>query len=858
MPAPMATANPQRDAWWLADPGSGSEAADRLSAAGLSSVAAAERLVQFGRNTLHDRPEQGWVRVLLRRFENPLVVLLLVAGGLSAATGGFASAIIILLMVSLSVVLDFVQEHRAEQTAQRLRQSVALRSNVLRDGRIEAIAAEAIVPGDVIGLAAGNLVPADGRIIRSDHLFVRQAALTGEAFPVAKSADRAAAGPQMDQASNALFMGSSIVSGSARMLVERTGDATQLGGVSGALTARRPPTSFEIGVRHFGNLILSLTVFMVLFVILVNTLAHKPLFESLMFAMALAVGLTPELLPMVITVTLSRGAARLAQHKVVVKRLPAVQDLGSMDVLCTDKTGTLTESDIRLENAVNLDGKDCAHVFELACLNSAFESGIKSPLDDAILAHGRIDLAAYTKLAELPFDFERRRLSVLLEHQGRRLIVVKGAPADVLAGCDSFERASSPGPLPLGEAQRKQAVDRSAALENTGCRVLGVAWRIVDSNQTRLGSGDETGLTFAGFLAFLDPPKAGVGQTIRSLVDSGIDVKIVTGDSDVVTRHLCTLLDIPVSGVLLGSEIESMDDHALRSRVEAVNLFCRVNPIQKNRVIQSLKACGRVVGYLGDGINDAPALHSADVGISVDGATDVAKEAADLILLEHDLGILQLGVTEGRRTFANIRKYLMMGTSSNFGNMFSMAGAAAFLPFLPMLPAQILLNNVLYDLSESAIPLDRVDAEDVARPHVWDMRQLRNFMLVLGPVSSVFDFLTFYLLLTVLNADQPTFQTAWFIESLATQILVIFVIRTRHNPLRSRPHPALMVSSIVLLAIAIGVPFSPIGDYFGFVPVESKFFLLLGGLVLSYLVIAQLAKVLFYRFVAIVPARRIA
>jgi Mg2+-importing ATPase len=718
---------------------------------------------------------------------------------------------------------------------------------VLRDGVTKDVPVTQVVPGDVVLLSSGSLVPADGRLLEARDLFVNQAPLTGESFPVEKRAEELAERrADLEHATNALFMGTSVVSGTARLLVCRTGSATAIGEIAHTLNLDPPPTAFELGTRRFGMLIMRLTVLMVLFVLMVNTVTNKPLLESFLFAIALAVGLTPELLPMVISVTLARGALRMAGKRVIVKRLAAIENLGSMDVLCTDKTGTLTEAKIDLERHVDVAGRDSARVLELAYVNSFFETGIKSPLDEAILAHEHIDVSRWKKIDEAPFDFERRRVSVLVDDGAMRMLVVKGAPEDVLKFSTHYEANDTSTGCAWDASARDGALRQLDALGKEGLRVLGIAYKQVGKDHDHAGVSDETELVFAGFAAFLDPPKASAANALSALAANGVAVKILTGDNELVTQYICAKLGLPVTGVLTGSEIAQMNDQVLQARAGGVNLFCRVNPAQKNRIILALKARGRVVGYLGDGVNDAPALHSADVSLSVDTAVDVAKAAADLILLEHDLQVLQDGVLEGRRTFANIRKYILMGTSSNFGNMFSMAGASVFLPFLPMLPTQILLNNVLYDLSEIAIPLDYVDSEEIHGPQGWDMRFIRNFMWTIGPVSSLFDFLTFYVLLAVLKADEVLFQTGWFIESLATQVLVIFVIRTRRNPLTSRPHAALAATSLAVLLVALLLPFTAPGRYFGFEPPPARFFAILAILVVAYLGIVEAAKHVFY------------
>lgn len=814
---------------------------------GLDAAEAQERLRIHGPNRLRAERRRAALWQFLAKFRNPLVLILLAASGVSALMGDAPSFVIISAIVLMSVTLDFIQEYRAGTAAERLRRSVSLRARVLRAGTPAEVPVGDLVPGDLVLLAAGDLVPCDGRVLEARDFFVNQALMTGEAFPVEKAPGECPEEPEVLSAANAVLLGSSVISGTATVLACHTGQGTELGGLADTLLAPSEPTAFELGTRKFGLLIMRMTVLLILFVLLVNAAFHRPWLESFLFAVALGVGLTPELLPMVVSVTLSRGALRMAAGKVVVKRLAAIHDLGSMDVLCTDKTGTLTEARIRLERHVDLEGRERERVLELAYLNSAFESGLRSPLDDAILAHEDLDLGGWTKVDEVPFDFERRRVSVLLEREGSRLLVVKGAPEDLLRLSTHFEGEDPSDLRPLDGAAAREARERFEALSREGFRVLGIASKRVGQDHPHAVVDDESGLVFAGFAAFLDPPKASASAALQGLAADGVAVKIVTGDSELVTQHLCGELGLPVAGVLTGAELLQMDDQALQARVDQANLFCRMNPSQKNRIILALRRRGHVVGYLGDGINDAPPLHSADVGLSVEGAADVAKASADMILLEQDLGVLRTGVREGRRTFGNIAKYIMMGTSSNFGNMASMAGASLFLPFLPMLPVQILLNNLLYDVSELAIPLDRVDEADLARPRHWDMGFIRAFMLVMGPISSVFDVLTFYLLLRVFRAGEALFHTGWFIESMATQVLVIFLIRTRGNPFRSRPAPWLAACSLAVVATAVLLPFTPAAPRLGFVAPPPVFFAALGGLLLAYLAAVEAVKRWFYR-----------
>jgi len=813
---------------------------------GLSSAEAALRLTQFGPNLIHEERKRALLLQFLAKFRNPLVIILLTASALSAFTGDASSFFIIGTIVLMSVTLDFVQEYRAGQAAERLRHLVVVRGQVLRDDKLLEIPLAEMVPGDVALLAAGDLVPCDGRVLEAKDFFVNQALLTGEAFPVEKSPVDLSAETEVLAARNTVLLGTSVISGTAKVLMCRTGENTELGEIADTLLAKAPPTAFEQGTHQFGLLIMRVTVLLVLFVLLVNAFFERPWLESFLFAVALAVGLTPELLPMVVSVTLSQGALRMAANKVIVKRLASIHNLGSMDVFGTDKTGTLTEARIHLERHLNPLGKESQRVLELAYYNSFFETGLKSTLDDAILEHTEIDASGWRKIDEVQFDFERRRISVLLDNGTSRMLVVKGAPEDILRLSASYEADENAGLHPLDDAARVNINAQFEALSNEGFRVLGIALRQVGMDHPHAMVGDESELVFAGFAAFLDPPKKSAKAALAGLAADGVAVKIITGDNELVTRHIFAQIGLPVTGVLTGAEILQLDDLALAARVEQVNLFCRVAPAQKNRVILALKRRGHVVGYLGDGINDAPSLHSADVGISVDSAVDVAKAAADMILLEHDLGVLHAGVLEGRRTFGNIMKYIMMGTSSNFGNMFSMAGASLFLPFLPMLPVQILLNNLLYDVSELPIPLDRVDDDYLSHPRHWDMTFIRNFMLTIGSVSSVFDFLTFYVMLAVFHAGEALFRTGWFIESMATQVLVIFIIRTRKNPLKSRPNPWLIAFSVTVVAVAVVLPFTPAGVHLGFVAPPAFLLLILIVTLLAYLLSVEAMKKWFF------------
>lgn len=821
------------------------------NSAGLSGSEAAARLDRFGPNLLHPAKKKMLFIQFLSKFLNPLVLILMVASIVLAVTGDMTSFIIIAVIVLMSVTLDFVQEYHAGQAAERLRQSVAVRVQVLRDGKPLDIPLADLVPGDISLLAAGDLVPADGRVLEAKDFFVNQALLTGESYPVEKIPGELPGESEVLASTNTVLLGTSVISGSAKVLICRTGADTVLGDIADTLITKAPPTAFEQGTRGFGMLIMRVTFILVLFVLLMNAAYHRPWLESFLFAVALAVGLTPELLPMIVSVTLARGAQRMAAKKVIVKRLAVIENLGSMDVLCTDKTGTLTEARIRLEHNMDSLGKDSKRVLELAYLNSFFETGLKSPLDKAILEHVEVDVTGWSKIDECPFDFERRRVSVLADKGQTRLLVVKGAPEDILRLSTQYEGESDTDLHPMDKTATTSIQALFESLGREGFRVLGVAWRKVESDHPHAVVGDETELVFAGFAAFLDPPKRSAKEALAKLAASGVSVKIVSGDNELVTERVCRQLELPITGVLTGAEIHQMDDQALAAEVEKVNLFCRVNPAQKDRVIRALKRRGHAVGYLGDGINDAPSLHSADIGISVDSAVDVAKDAAEMILLEQDLGVLYEGVIEGRRTFGNVMKYIMMGTSSNFGNMFSMAAGSLLLPFIPMLPSQVLLNNMLYDFSEVPIPLDNVDEESLMRPQKWDINFIRKFMVLLGPVSSIFDFLTFLVMLKIFHAGEALFHTGWFVESMATQVLVIFVIRTRRNPFKSHPNPWLTGCSLMVTALAVVLPFTPVAGYLGFVPLPPLFFLVLAGMVMLYLLIVEQVKQWFYHHYAV-------
>jgi len=814
---------------------------------GLTSSEAAVRLAKHGANdAAAPKRAPGWLR-LVQRFGSPLVLILLVASGLSAATGDAPSFAIISTIVLISVILDFVQENRAQNAVDALRAQVALRTRVLRDGAPVDLPVAQIAPGDIVTLAAGDMVPADGVVLASKDFFVNQALLTGESYPVEKRAnvqgDRA---EEIGDAGNVALAGTSVISGSATVAVCETGRRTALGQIADTLIAKPPATSFEIGLRRFSLLILRITFVLVILVMAESMAFHRPWLQSLIFALALAVGLTPELLPMIMTITLARGAVRLSAERVIVKSLPAIHNLGAMDVLCTDKTGTLTEARIVLDRHIDLSGADSERVMTLAWLNSHFESGLKSPLDDAILAHGETDATPWRKIDEAPFDFERRRVSVLLENDGARTLIIKGAPEDIMRLSTHVEIPGNAA-APLTDDLRAKMQARFEALSAQGFRLLGIASRPEPPEQGKATPADERDLTFAGFAVFLDPPKPSAEAALAALAASGVEVKILTGDNEQVARHVCGELKFDPGEVINGPELAALSDEALIGRVAKTRLFCRVTPQQKLRVILTLKHLGQTVGFLGDGINDAPALHAADVGISVDSGADVAKAAAQIILLDHDLAVVQRGVTEGRRTIVNTSKYILMASSANFGNIFSMVLAGLILPFLPLLPIQVLLTNLIYDVCQIGLPLDNVDPEAIDRPIHWDLRLVERFMMVMGPVSTLFDVATFAVLLLALHAGEGFFRTGWFVESLVTQILMIFSVRTRRNLFASRPHRAVVVLAIGGAALTLTLPFLPgVGRWFEFTHPPILYFGFLAATVAAFLLTIEGVKAQFY------------
>jgi Mg2+-importing ATPase len=811
---------------------------------GLDSDDAGRRLEQFGPNVLEARERATALGLFFSQFKSSIILILLFATGVSAVLQDWVDALIILAIVLGSAVLSFVQEYSASTAAEKLRAQVTVKANVLRDGQQQSIPAEEVVPGDVVLLSAGSLVPADGIVLEARDFFVNQAVLTGETFPVEKQPGPVAAQAGLAGRTNCVFMGTNVRSGSARALIVQTGAATAFGQIAERLTLRPPETEFERGIRRFGHLLAEAMLLLVLAVFAANVFSHKPALDSLLFSIALAVGLTPQLLPAIININLSRGSQAMAADGVIVRRLASIENFGSMDVLCTDKTGTLTAGVVQLDGALDLQGQPSGDVFLYAYLNAHFQTGLANPLDEAIVAHARPDIGAFSKVDEVPYDFVRKRLSVVVQDGQQRLLIAKGALDNVLTVC-AYVRDGGDA-VPLDGSRLAQVQARYAGWSEQGFRVLGVATKLV-SSQPAYSRADEHDLTFIGFLLFFDPPKPGVRETIADLAGLGVELKIITGDNRLVALHTAEAVGLEVSGVLTGAELDELRDEALWQAAGPTNLFTEVDPNQKERIILSLQKMGHVVGYMGDGINDAPALHAADVGISVDEAVDVAKEAADFVLLERDLAVLHQGIVQGRRTFANTLKYVFMATSANFGNMFSVAGASLFLPFLPMLPKQILLINFLTDLPEMTIASDNVDPAFVQQPHRWDIAFIRKFMLTFGPLSSVFDYLTFGALLLLLHAGPELFRTGWFVESVLSATLVVFTLRTRLPLTHSRPSRAMLAVTGAVALVTLLIPFSPIAGLLGFQALPSPYLLAIAAIVAAYFASAELAKRLFYR-----------
>ncbi len=825
---------------------------------GLTSDEVEERLEVYGKNVLAREKRLTFFGRLWDNVKNPLVILLVLLGVVSFATGDIRATVVIGLMVLLGIVLRFVQETRADHAAERLQAMVSTTATAIRDGVKQEIALQELVPGDILHLSAGDMIPADVRVLSSKDLFLNQAALTGESLPVEKTAGCSITTQEENPLEMAClcFQGSNVESGIGTAVVVTTGAGTYFGSLASSITGARQQTSFDKGINQFTWLMISFMLVMVPLVFLFNGLSKGNWVEAFLFALAVAVGLTPEMLPMIVTVNLSKGAMSMSKKKVIVKRLNAIQNFGAMDVLCTDKTGTITQGKIVLEKHLDLSGNQNDEILYLAYLNSYYQTGLKNLMDVAVLDHVNLEARAlvddrYHKVDEIPFDFRRKRMSVVVEDaDGERLLITKGAVEELFNISTQVEVHGEVLPrISEYDLKRKALVDH---LNGQGFRVVAVAYKRLPARAENIPYcvADESDMILKGFLAFLDPPKDSAPEALSKLSRYHVDVKILTGDNDLVTTTICQQVGLPIENVLLGPAIEEMDEAELAKRAEKTTVFAKLSPAHKERIIRALQKNGHVVGFMGDGINDAPALKAADVGISVDTAVDIAKESSDIILLENSLLVLEEGVIEGRKVFGNIIKYIKMAASSNFGNMFSVLGASIFLPFVPMLPIQVLTNNLLYDFSQTGIPTDEVDAEWLEKPRKWVIGELRRFILLIGPISSIFDYLTFFLMLYVFNAwnNPALFHTGWFIESLFTQTLIIHVIRTNKIPfVQSRASKALTITSLIIVAVGAVLPISPLAEMLGFVPLPITYWLFLAAMLTCYILLTQVVKVWFVR-----------
>lgn len=818
---------------------------------GLSAEAAEQRLDEYGPNTVVHEEAGGWWTYLLGAFNNAFILLLLILAGVAALTRDFEAAIIISTMVLISAVLRFTQEYRSNIAAEKLKQMVETTATVTREGVKRELPVDEIVPGDIVQLSAGDMIPSDLRLIAAKDLFVSQAALTGESMPVEKFANGGTgAGTPMEDP-RLCFMGSNVISGAGTAVAVATGAQSYFGALARQVTGRRVETEFDRGVSRVSRLLIRFTLVMVPVVFFINGFTKGDWTQSFFFALSVAVGLTPEMLPMIVTANLARGAVNMSGKKVIVKRLPSIQDLGAMNVLCSDKTGTLTQDKVILERHLDVLGRESEKVLQLAYLNSYYQTGLKNLLDVAVLEHAELEqglrvASDYRLVDEIPFDFTRRRMSVCVETERmEELLITKGAVEEMLEVCDFVDIDRKP--LDLDSGYKNAARTLVRELNEQGFRVIAIAFRRFPLGRERYTQTDESGMTLAGFMAFLDPPKDSAAPALKALAEHGVTVKVVTGDNEVVTARVCREVGLAIEGVLLGPDIDGLSDEELLEEVKRANVFAKVSPLAKARIVKALQTGGAVVGFLGDGINDAPALRQADVGISVNTAVDIARESADVILLEKSLMVLEEGVLEGRRTFGNILKYIRMGTSSNFGNMFSVLGASAWLPFLPMQPVQLLVQNLLYDFSQTGIPFDEMDAEYLKKPRRWDVGAIARFMLFLGPVSSLFDYATFLLMWFVFRANSPAaqslFQSAWFVEGLLSQTLIVHIIRTRRIPfLQSRASGVLLFTTGGVIAAGLAMPFTRLGESLGMQPLPASYFPWLLLILVSYCGLAQVVK----------------
>jgi len=811
---------------------------------GLTSDEAKKRLTDFGANRLKPQRRSNAFTLLIGQFKSPIILILLFATILSLFLHNIVDASIILAIVVISGILGFWQEHSASNAVEKLLAMVQITAAVLRDGNEKEIPIEDVVPGDMVKLNAGDIVPGDCLLIESKDLFVDEAMLTGETYPVEKDVSVLPADTALSKRTNALWMGTHIVSGNAKALVTLTGKNTEFGKVSERLKLKPQETEFEHGIRRFGYFLGEVTLVLVVLIFAINVYLHRPVLESFLFSLALAVGLTPQLLPAIISINLAHGAKKMAEKKVIVKRLASIENFGSMNVICSDKTGTLTEGTVKVESALDINGVANDKVLLFAYMNAFYQTGFTNPIDEAILNYRKIDLSGYHKQDEIPYDFLRKRLSISVVQNHVHIMLTKGALANILEVCTMAE--TKDGKIVDIESLKDTIQKHFEEFSNNGFRTLGIAYRNL-SSESLINKGDEKDMTFLGFLTLFDPPKENIIETIAKLKNLGVTLKIITGDNHLVAASLSKKMGLSDTKIITGTQIRQMSDAALLSHVGSTDVFAEIEPNQKERIIIAMRKAGNVVGYMGDGINDASALHAADVGISVDTAADVAKEAADIVLLEKDLGVLIDGVREGRTTFANTLKYVFMATSANFGNMFSMAGVSLFIPFLPLLPKQILLTNLMTDFPEMTIATDSVDEQMIDYPRRWDIKAIRKFMITFGLVSSVFDYLTFGLLLLILHANEDQFRTGWFLESVISASMIVLVIRSRKPFFRSRPGKYLLIATLSIALITLVFPFTPLGKIFGFSPLTFSTYLLLLLIVVLYILMAEITKRIFYK-----------
>ena len=812
--------------------------------AGLTSKEAALRLKKHGENVIKKKKQDTQLILFLNQFRNPIIIILIVATAISGVTGELTDALIIATIILASAVLSFIQEYSAGNAIEELRAKVQARALVLRDGKFTEISSRGIVPGDIVRVSSGSLIPADARILECSDFFVTQAVLTGESVPSEKTPEIADEDAGIQDRRNCVFMGTNVQSGSAVVLVTATGENTNFGAIAKNLSLRPPETEFERGVRHFGYLLTQIMLLLTLSVFAINVIMERPAIEALLFSVALAVGITPQLLPAIISITLSRGSRSMAEEGVIVRRLTAIENFGSMDVLCTDKTGTLTEGTIRLDGAFDLDGEASESVFRLAYLNASLQTGMENSLDKAVSESRNLDISNIVKKGEIPFDFTRERLSVIVEEESRYTLITKGAFSKVLNICTQVEHKKVI--KDLDDVDLRNIQQLYETWSSQGIRVLGISTRSVELKE-KYSIEDENQMVFAGFLLLFDHPKQDVIQTISNLEKNGVSLRVITGDNKLTAVHTVESVGIKIRGVITGSDLMKMSDESLWNKVENTTVFAEVDPNQKERIILALKKNRHVVGYMGDGINDIPALHAADVSISVDNAVDVARESADFVLMEKSLKSLNRGIELGRITFGNTLKYILVTTSANFGNMFSMAGVSLFLPFLPLLPKQILLINFLTDFPAITIANDRVDEEELQKPRRWDIGMIRNFMFTFGFISSVFDYVTFAVLFIGFKAQPEIFQSGWFTVSVLTELLILMVMRTHKPFFMSRPAPLLLYSSIAVGAVTLILPYTPLSRFLNIEPVGLSIMAALIAISAAYIVTTEIAKHFFYR-----------